>query len=162
MKVSVIAIILFRNCSAKLPKPKGAEMPYVEGVIYLLLTGDLPTESNITDVLDEFKKRHIVPNYVYDVIDAFPGGSHPMTIFSTAILTMHRESFFNRKYFSGLNKQDYWEPTYEDAISLLAKLPEIGAYIYSKVIQGRQKDNFRSKSGYGSQFCPDDGYWKTL
>ena len=25
----------------KLPKPKGAEMPYVEGVIYLLLTGDL-------------------------------------------------------------------------------------------------------------------------
>ena len=73
-------------------------MPYVEGVIYLLLTGDLPTENNIAEVLDEFKKRHIVPRYVYDVIDAFPAGSHPMTIFSTAILTMHRESFFTRKY----------------------------------------------------------------
>jgi citrate synthase len=120
----------------KLPRPKGAEVPYVEGVIYLLLTGDLPDENNINEVLDEFKKRHIVPSYVYDVIDAFPSGSHPMTIFSTAILTMHRESFFNRKYFRGLNKLDYWEPTYEDAIGLLAKLPEIGAYIYSKVYKG--------------------------
>jgi citrate synthase len=123
----------------KLPRPKGAEVPYVEGVIYLLLTGDLPDENNINEVLDEFKKRHIVPNYVYDVIDAFPAGSHPMTIFSTAILTMHRESFFNRKYFRGLNKLDYWEPTYEDAINLLAKLPEIGAYIYAKVYKGGKK-----------------------
>jgi citrate synthase len=123
----------------KLPRPKGAEVPYVEGVIYLLLTGDLPDENNISEVLDEFKKRHIVPSYVYDVIDAFPSGSHPMTIFSTAILTMHRESFFNRKYFRGLNKLDYWEPTYEDAIGLLAKLPEIGAYIYSKVYKGGKK-----------------------
>jgi citrate synthase len=124
---------------SKLPRPKGAEVPYVEGVIYLLLTGDLPDENNISEVLDEFKKRHIVPNYVYDVIDAFPAGSHPMTIFSTAILTMHRESFFNRKYLRGLNKLDYWEPTYEDAIGLLAKLPEIGAYIYSKVYKGSKK-----------------------
>ena len=79
------------------------------------------------------KKGHIVPSYVYDVIDAFPAGSHPMTIFSTAILTMHRESFFNRKYFRGLNKLDYWEPTYEDAIGLLAKLTEIATYIYTKL-----------------------------
>ena len=41
----------------KLPRPKGAEVPYVEGVIYLLLTGDLPDENNINEVLDEFKKR---------------------------------------------------------------------------------------------------------
>ena len=100
----------------KLPRPKGSEMPYVEGVIYLLLTGDLPTENNISEVLDEFKKRHIVPSYVYDVIDAFPAGSHPMTIFSTAILTMHRESFFARKYDARNQQADYWEPTYEDAI----------------------------------------------
>ena len=40
-------------------------MPYVEGVIYLLLTGDLPTEENVADVLDELKKRHIIPRYIH-------------------------------------------------------------------------------------------------
>src|SRR3989337_1896391 len=66
----------------KLPKPKGCEMPYVEGVIYLLLTGDLPTEENVVEVLDELKKRRIIPRYILEIIDAFPKGTHPMTIFS--------------------------------------------------------------------------------
>jgi len=123
----------------KLPRPKGAEMPYVEGILYLLLTGDLPTENDVADVLDEMKKRHIVPRYVQDVIDAFPAGSHPMVIFSTAILTLHRESFFAKKYDAGINKLDYWDPTYEDALNLLAKLPEIASYIYSKVYHGGRK-----------------------
>lgn len=117
----------------ELPKPRGAEMPYVEGLFYLLLTGDIPTEEEVNEVSEEFKKRRIVPRYVYEVIDAFPQKSHPMAIFSTAILTMARESFFNIKYHAGIPKQDYWEPTYEDALNLLAKLPEIGAYIYSKL-----------------------------
>ena len=37
----------------KLPKPKGAEMPFVEGLFYLLLTGDIPTESEVADVFIE-------------------------------------------------------------------------------------------------------------
>ena len=117
----------------KLPKPKGAEMPYVEGVLYLLLTGDIPTESEVGNVLDELNKRRILPRYVYEMIDAFPCCSHPMAIFSTAILKLHRESFFARKYEAGMNKHDYWDPTYEDALNLLAKLPEIGTYIYAKL-----------------------------
>ena len=61
----------------KLPRPKGAEMPYVEGVIYLVAYRDLPTEENMTDVLDEFKKRHILPRYIIDIIDAFPRAAIP-------------------------------------------------------------------------------------
>jgi citrate synthase len=76
----------------KLPKPIGAEMPYVEGLYFLLLTGDIPTDSEVADLVDEFRKRRILPRYVYEVIDAFPCCSHPMAIFSTAILTMNRES----------------------------------------------------------------------
>src|SRR4030043_1671108 len=116
----------------KLPKPKGAEMPYVEGLVFLLLTGDIPTEAQVEEVIDEFRKRRILPRYVYEVIDACPSFSHPMVIFSTAILTMNRESFFNKKYHAGIPKLDYWDPTYEDALTLLAKLPEVGAYIYMK------------------------------
>ena len=117
----------------KLPKPSGAEMPYVEGALYLLLTGDIPTDNEVSDVADEFNKRRILPRYVYEVIDAFPSISHPMAIFSTAILTMHRESFFSKKYHAGINKNDYWDPMYEDSLNLLAKLPEIASYIYAKL-----------------------------
>lgn len=117
----------------KLPKPKGSEMPYVEGAFYLLLTGDIPTDKEVADVADEFNKRRILPRYVYEVIDAFPSASHPMAIFSTAILTMHRESFFSKKYHAGINKNDYWDPMYEDSLNLLAKLPEIATYIYAKL-----------------------------
>jgi len=41
----------------KLPKPKGAEMPYVEGLFYLLLTGDIPNEEELQDIIDEFKQK---------------------------------------------------------------------------------------------------------
>ncbi|WP_282014550.1 citrate (Si)-synthase [Marinifilum flexuosum] len=116
-----------------LPKPKGGTMPYVEGLFYLLLTGDFPNQEEVMQVVDEFSKRRIVPRYVYEVIDSFPCCSHPMAIFSTAILTLNRESVFNRQYHAGLNKKDYWEATYEDALNLLAKLPEIASYIYNKL-----------------------------
>lgn len=117
----------------KLPRPKGAEVPYVEGLLYLLLTGDIPNEEQVAEVVDEFSQRRILPRYVYEVIDAFPCCSHPMTIFSSAILTLGRESLFARKYKNGMAKKDYWDPMYEDALNLLAKLPEIAAYIYAKL-----------------------------
>ncbi len=114
----------------KLPKPKGAEMPYVEGHFYLLLTGDIPTEEDIQDVVEEFKARRRVPHYVYDMLRAMPRDTHPMTMFSAAVLSMQRESVFVKKYNEGISKMDYWDPYYEDALNLLAKLPEIAAYIY--------------------------------
>ena len=35
----------------RLPKPEGAEIPYVEGLFYLLLTGDIPTEAEVDEVI---------------------------------------------------------------------------------------------------------------
>ena len=112
-----------------LPKVPGGEMPYVEGLVYLLLTGDIPTETEIKEVAQEFNKRKNVPKYVFDVIRAMPLDTHPMIMFSAAILSMQRESLFNQQYHH-LKKNDYWDTTFEDALNLLAKLPEIGAFIY--------------------------------
>jgi len=116
----------------KLPKPPGVESPYVEGFIYLLLTGDLPTEKEVKEIAEEFTERRKVPSYVFDVINALPKDSHPMVMFSTALLSMQKESLFVQQYKAGISKMEYWDPTYEDAMNLLAKLPEIGAYIYRK------------------------------
>lgn len=137
----------------KLPKPPGCEMPYVEGLYYLLLTGDIPNENQVGMVSDEFHKRRILPRYVYDVIDAFPSNSHPMAIFSSAILTMHRESFFLKKYHAGINKMDYWEPTYEDSMNLMAKLPEIAAYIYSKLYRDGKRIHSDPQLDMGASFA---------
>jgi len=114
----------------KLPKVPGYNMPYVEGFYYLLLTGDIPTEEQALEVAEEFKKRQHVPDYVFDMLRALPRDSHPMAMFSAAILSMQRESVFVKRYNEGMSKMEYWEPAYEDALNLLAKLPQIAAFIY--------------------------------
>jgi citrate synthase len=114
----------------KLPKVPGSEMPYVEGHVYLLLTGDIPTKDEVVEIAEEFKKRAPVPQYVFDVLRAMPRDTHPMTMFSAAILAMQRESVFVQRYNAGISKMDYWDATYEEALDLLAKLPQIAAYIF--------------------------------
>jgi len=114
----------------KLPKVPGSEMPYVEGFLYLLLTGDVPTKNEALEVVEEFKKRQKTPKYVFDMLKALPKDSHPMAMFSAAIVAMQRESNFVKKYNEGVSKMEYWDPTYEDALDLLAKLPQIAAFIY--------------------------------
>lgn len=138
----------------KLPKPPGAEMPYVEGLFYLLLTGDIPDAEQLNEIVDEFNKRRILPRYIYEVIDSMPCCSHPMTVFSTAILTMHRESFFAKKYLSAkLHKEDYWDPMYEDALNLLAKLPEIATYTYAKLYRDGKRIQSNPNLDFGANFA---------
>lgn len=124
------------ECLEKLPKAPGGEMPYVEGHVYLLLTGDIPTKDEVMELVDEFKKRKHVPQYVFDMLRALPRDTHPMTMFSAAILAMQRESIFVKQYNAGISKMDYWDSTYEDAMNMLAKLPAIGAYIFRMKYRG--------------------------
>jgi citrate synthase len=116
----------------QLPKVPGGEMPYVEGLVYLLLTGEIPTKEEIEVVADEFNERKNVPKYVFDVIDAMPMDSHPMAMFSASIMSMQKESIFVKEYNKGINKLNYWDPTFEDGLNLLARLPQIAAYIYRR------------------------------
>jgi citrate synthase len=115
---------------AALPKPPGAEMPYVEGHFYLLLTGDIPTEAEVKDLVKDFKARGKVPKYVFDVLRAMPIDTHPMTMFSAAVMSLQRESEFTKAYQKGIKRNDYWDPVFEDSMNLMAKLPEIAAFIY--------------------------------
>ncbi len=135
-----------------LPKVPGGEMPYVEGLVYLLLTGEIPTDEEIKDVAEEFNKRKNVPKYVFDVIRAMPEDTHPMVMFSSAILSMQRESVFNQKY-NELKKGDYWDATYEDALNLLAKLPEIGAFIYRHKFRNGDIIPSEPKLDFGANFA---------
>ena len=119
-----------------IPKPEGKDYPYVEAFWYYLLTGDVPTLEETKEIVEEFKERRTVPQYVYDVLRAMPRDTHPMTMFSAAILSMQRESKFAKFYAEGFNKMTAWEPMYEDATDIIARLPMIAAYIYRMKYKG--------------------------
>ena len=114
-----------------LPKPDGKDYPYVEGFWFFLLTGDVPTKAEALEVVADFKKRRQLPRYVVDMLRTMPHGTHPMAMFSSAILSMQQESKFAKYYDSGkFNKDDAWEYMYEDSTDILARIPSIAAYIY--------------------------------
>jgi citrate synthase len=116
----------------KLPKPAGAEIPYVGGLYYLLLVGEIPTQEEAEAVEAEWKTRSEIPSHVYDVLRAMPADTHPMTLLSQAIMALQPESIFARAYMAGnLNRNNYWEAALEDSLNLTAKLPGIAAIIYN-------------------------------
>ncbi|MCC6287193.1 MAG: citrate (Si)-synthase, eukaryotic [Chitinophagaceae bacterium] len=116
----------------KLPKAPGGTEPLPEGLFYLMLIGELPTEQDVLNVTNSLQRRSHVPNYVFDAIEAVPKSSHPMTQFVVAIMALQNESFFAKKYAAGMNKKDYWDATFDDAMTLIARLPRIAAYIYRR------------------------------
>ena len=120
----------------KLPKPDGKEYPYVEGLFYLLLTGEVPTKEEVLEIVEIFKKNRQLPQYVIDVLRALPRDSHPMAMFATAVVAMQRESEFAKFYREGYNKMEAWKYMLKDAMNLLPKLPMIAAYIYRMKYKG--------------------------
>jgi citrate synthase len=114
-----------------LPKPSPDAMPYVGGLYYLLLVGDVPNEKQALEVEDEWKARGEVPSNTFDVLRAMPKDTHPMALFSQAVLSLQPTSQFARRYQEGMTREEYWEPMLEDSLNLTAKLPTIAAYIYS-------------------------------
>ena len=120
----------------KLPKAPGGEEPLPEGIFYLLLTGDLPTNEDVQEITREWQKRGELPKYLVDTLNSLPVDMHPMTQFSLGILALQKDSIFTEKYRAGMNKMNYWDPMYEDVMNLLAKLPAIAAYIYRRSYKG--------------------------
>lgn len=116
----------------KLPKAIPGGEPLPEGLFYLMLIGELPTEEDASHITSVWQRRSHVPNYVFATIDALPISTHPMTMFVTGIMALQTESNFAKAYAKGLNKKDYWNPIYDDAMDLIARLPRIAAYIYRR------------------------------
>ena len=116
-----------------LPKAKGCNEPLPEGLFWLMLIGEVPTAKEVKWLSKEWQKRAKLPAHTYNVINALPKNTHPMVQFSVAIASMESTSLFSKGYAKGMSKKDYWDPTYEDAMNLVARLPVVAAYIYRRV-----------------------------
>lgn len=116
----------------KLPKAKGGAEPLPEGIFYLMLLGELPDAEDVNHVTNVWQRRSHVPSHVFSAIDALPLHAHPMTMFVTGVMALQTEGRFAKEYAKGLSKKEYWDPTYDDCMDLIARLPRIAAYVYRR------------------------------
>src|SRR5512147_1768498 len=136
-----------------LPKARGQKIPLVGGLFYLLMIGDVPTREQAQEVEAEWAKRATVPDYVFKMIRSMPKETHPMTLFSQAVLALQNNSAFAAKYHS-MKKDQYWEAALEDSLDLTAKLPIIAAFIYRlKYFSESKKPKYNAKQDYGTNFA---------
>ena len=110
-----------------------------EEVFYLLLTGDLPDQLQLSDLQNQLRAHQNVPDYVWRVLDAMPENSHPMTMLSVAIQSMRVESLFVEKFNKGTSKNEYWKWILDDGIKLIGALPSIAAFIYRKITKNNDR-----------------------
>ncbi|CAH1992917.1 unnamed protein product [Acanthoscelides obtectus] len=124
------------ECKELLPRaPEGCE-PLPEGIFWLLLTGDVPSDDQVKTVSNEWTKRAGLPRHVTQLLANIPRDLHPMSQFVTAIAACNNQSCFSKAYAEGVPKSEYWEHAYEDVMNLLANLPLIAAAIYNNAYKG--------------------------
>ncbi|MEL6669628.1 MAG: citrate (Si)-synthase [Bacteroidota bacterium] len=116
--------------------PQGEPKP--EGLFWLMLTGNVPTEGEVDWLAGEWVRRSELPEGTLEVLDALPMDTHPMTQFSVGVMAMQKDSVFMRRYAEGMHKTEYWDAYYEDTMNLLARLPRIAAYIYRRTFHNGQ------------------------
>ncbi len=122
----------------KLPKFTGGSEPMPEGLFYLMLIGELPTDEDVNHITNVWQRKSHVPTHVFATIDALPLSTHPMTMFVVGIMALQTESRFAQMYAEGMNKKDYWGVMFDDAMDLISRLPRVAAYIYRRKYKNNQ------------------------
>jgi citrate synthase len=84
-----------------LPAAPGGSQPLPEGLLWLLLTGQVPTEAQVRALSKDLMARSEVPPHVDAMLKALPKNTHPMTQFSMAIMALQPASLFATGYAAG-------------------------------------------------------------
>jgi citrate synthase len=136
----------------RLPKGKGTE-PLPEALLWLMITGEVPTQEQANGITHELHKRSKLPKHVVDMLNNFPKHLHPMSQLSAAVTAMQSESQFAKAYQSGVKKTEYWDSAFEDTLNILAALPEIAARIYRNTYQDGKVAAHDAKLDYSANFA---------
>merc|ERR1712227_1135434 len=107
------------ECQELLPKAPGGKEPLPDGLFWLLVTGDIPTEEQVRGLSKDWASRAELPSHVVAMLNNFPSNLHPMAQFSAAMAALHSESKFSKAYGEGVHKSKYWDTTFEDFIDMI-------------------------------------------
>ncbi|KAH9001199.1 citrate synthase [Lactarius akahatsu] len=144
-----------------LPAAPGGKEIIAESMLWLLLTGKVPTEAETRQLSRELAEKGDLPTYVEKLIDGLSPSIHPMTQLGIGVAALNHDSEFQKAYESGIKKTEYWTHTLEDCLTLIARLPALAARIYRNIYrQGAEapaidKDldlvgNYTALMGYGA------------
>ncbi|MEU4517561.1 MULTISPECIES: citrate synthase [unclassified Amycolatopsis] len=96
-------------------------------VSYLLIYGELPTETQLADFTGKIQRHTLLHEDLKAFFSGFPRDAHPMPVLSSAV------SALSTFYQDSLDPFD--EPNVElSTIRLLAKVPTLAAYAYKKSV----------------------------
>ena len=90
-----------------LPAAKPGGEPTPEGLLWLLLTGEVPTAAEAASLTADLHARAQLPAHVAPLIRSLPKGMHPMTQLATAVLAMQTDSKFAAAYHSGACQRSF-------------------------------------------------------
>ncbi|KAI4333208.1 hypothetical protein L6164_018045 [Bauhinia variegata] len=140
------------ECQKALPTAIPGGEPLPEGILWLLLTGKIPSKEQVDSLSQELRSRATVPGFAYKAIDALPVSAHPMTQFATGVMALQVESEFQKAHQSGIHKTKYWEPTYEDCMNLIARVPAVAAYVYRRIYKDGKIIPMDDSLDYGANY----------
>ena len=76
---------------SQLPKAPGGSEPLPEGLFWLLVTGEVPTHEQVSELSKDWAARSAIPEFVEEILDRCPPTLHPMSQFSLAVTAVrHR------------------------------------------------------------------------
>lgn len=134
-----------------LPRGENMDIPYVEGLLYLLMVGEFPEKEDINMLAEGLRRGRQLSPVVKQVVDTLVE-HHPMTIFSAAVLAMQKDSRMARAYKKDVPRTQLWKYTLEDALTIIANLPELVGYIYTRKY-GKRPLDIPAESDWGAAFA---------
>ena len=137
---------------------KPGYQPGPEALLWLLLTGEVPTAAQAKSVTQDLHKRSALPKHVESLIRSLPKTMHPMTQLATGVLAMQTDSKFAKAYADGLHKSKYAEVVLEDCLDLIARLPRVAALIYRNTYKDGKIADYDSSLDYSKNFNHMLGY----
>ncbi len=96
-------------------------------VSYLLIYGELPSQSELDDFTEKIQRHTLLHEDLKRFFDGFPRNAHPMPVLSSAVNALSA-------YYQDSLDPKVPEQVELSTIRLLAKLPTIAAYAYKKSV----------------------------
>lgn len=84
------------ECQQLLPKAPGGSEPLPEGLFWLLVTGEIPTQEQVTALSKDWAARSAIPEFVEEILERCPPTLHPMSQFSLAVTAVQLYFLFTR------------------------------------------------------------------
>jgi citrate synthase len=94
---------------------------------YLLIYGELPSQTQIDDFDQKIRRHTLLHEDLKAFFGGFPRDAHPMPVLSSAVSAL---STFYEGFLDPFDQEDFELSTYR----LLAKLPTVAAYAYKRSV----------------------------